>query len=140
MTPGSSWARMAWAGEGKTTVRLDATAGLRLHASQQKKAAGASLDHGRPRTETGASPAIGFTMKIFKIHQNVNKGYDTYDSAVVIAENQEAAQAMLPVDDPDEDGCRSYEWAPIEFVKVEYLGEALPDAEAGVVTASFNAG
>ena len=32
-------------------------------------------------------------MKLFKIYQNINKGYDTYDSAVVIANSAEGSLA-----------------------------------------------
>ena len=35
-------------------------------------------------------------MKLFLISQSENDGYDTYDSAVVCAEDEKDAQSMLP--------------------------------------------
>lgn len=35
-------------------------------------------------------------MKLYLISQNVNNGYDTYDSAVVCAETEEEAR-MIPI-------------------------------------------
>lgn len=35
-------------------------------------------------------------MKIYKISQNVNNEYDTYDSAVVYAESEEEAKQIHP--------------------------------------------
>lgn len=96
-------------------------------------------------------------MKVYLISQDINDGYDTYDSAVVIAENEDAARKISPspfrvyseelqgfafeysdgrlerdefsswVDDPDQ-------------VEVEYLGEAKEGSKPGTVCASFNAG
>ena len=86
-------------------------------------------------------------MKLFKISQTVNNGYDTFDSAVVVAECKEDAQRMHPGGGiipeellnyvvNDSDFCA---WAHSEFVSVEYLGEAA-DGMQGVVCASYNAG
>ena len=71
-------------------------------------------------------------MKIFKIWQEVNNGYDTYDSAIVVAENEEEARKS-PID-------IYYEWAHPDDIKVEYIGEAKEGTEKGVILASFNAG
>lgn len=77
-------------------------------------------------------------MKIYKISQDINCDWDTYDSAVVIAESKNDAQVMLP----DENiivGDRS--WCDLENVKVEYLGlAAAKHHKKCVVVASFNAG
>ena len=35
-------------------------------------------------------------MKLFKIYQNINTGYDTFDSAVVVANSAEEAQKIHP--------------------------------------------
>lgn len=80
-------------------------------------------------------------MKIFLISQTKNRGYDTYDSAVVYAEDEEDAKTIHPNGDENKSfhGWRS-SWTPPEDVDVEYLGEAKPDAERGVICASFNAG
>jgi hypothetical protein len=71
-------------------------------------------------------------MKLYRISQNVNGGYDTYDCAVVCA--------------PDEETARRWEigsgdsWALPEHVQVEYLGEAKDGASQALICASFNAG
>jgi hypothetical protein len=36
-------------------------------------------------------------MNLYKISQDSNLDYDTYDSAVVCAENEEMARNMIPV-------------------------------------------
>jgi len=83
-------------------------------------------------------------MKLFLISQSQHDDYDTYDAAVVIAENEEEARNMNPSDGEsmtEEDWKRSFStWCNSpEHVKVEYLGESVSD-EKGVVCASFNAG
>jgi len=79
-------------------------------------------------------------MKIYFISQDKHSGYDTYDSAVVIAENEEEAKSIHPngYDKVEEEG--DYTWCGKEFVKVEYLGEAKEGSTKGVICASFNAG
>lgn len=96
-------------------------------------------------------------LKIFRLSQDVNGGYDTYNDCVVIAENKEEAKKMHPDGryDYEEGGKNPYNtdetrfekadrdygtWAKKEFVNVEEIGEAKEDAEKGVVCASFNAG
>lgn len=89
-------------------------------------------------------------MNIYLISQTEEKGYDTYDSAVVIAADEDAARKTYPsalwhCDDEGSSwptGWRAgSEWcATPEAVTVKLIGCALPDAEAGVVCASFNAG
>lgn len=85
-------------------------------------------------------------MKLFKISQNVNNGYDTFNSAVVIASSTEMAQLMHPRYDetagvvPDGHDRWAYmEWPRPEFVSVEYLGETAATMP-GIVCASYNAG
>jgi len=108
-------------------------------------------------------------MNIYKISQTQNNDYDTYDSAVVIAENEKAAKRIHP------DGrtvwcnksrcwCKKYhmtgELTPVDedsstwcdhirFVQVEFIGRATredgteviyPPGKPRVVLASFNAG
>ena len=82
-------------------------------------------------------------MKIFRLSQEVNRGYDTYDSVIVCADSEEDAKTIHP---------NGYEfnkhlypnsnpWCnEIESVKVEYIGEAKEGLPRGVVLASFNAG
>ena len=87
-------------------------------------------------------------MNLYLLTQDIVRGYDTYDSMVVVAHNEEAARMISP--------CR-YEndihpsWPKTEDrdkIIVEYLGKAemidqdeIDDCETGlVIIASFNAG
>jgi len=93
-------------------------------------------------------------MKIYKIWQEVNNGYDTFDSAIVYAENEDKARRIHPHkgwytydEDGDEfyirnGGCKekSYSWCSLKDVKVEYIGENPDVKEEGLILASFNAG
>ena len=81
-------------------------------------------------------------MKLFLIAQEQNNDYDTYDSAVVAAPDEETAKQMAPgTGKPVKDWKKNYSaWCNgPEHVTVRYLGEAV-DVEQGVVCASFNAG
>ena len=94
-------------------------------------------------------------LNLYRISQTKNDGYDTFDSAVVVAESEEAAREMHP--DPifmwhndyqewgngclgrDADGLAC--WSHPKDVEVEVIG--IPDERfrAGdVICASFNAG
>ncbi len=81
-------------------------------------------------------------MKLFLISQTQNNDYDTYDSAVVTAPDEETAKGMNP-----ENGEPVAKWrrrrptwcSGPEHVTMRYIGEAV-DVEQGVVCASFNAG
>lgn len=97
-------------------------------------------------------------MNIYLLEQDLNNGYDTYDSCVVIAESEEAARNIHPssfvthVKDGKWMGTYtkggeyeqdSYDWVPysrIDEIKVTLIGTALESKEPGVVCASFNAG
>ena len=72
-------------------------------------------------------------MKLWKISQDKNSEYDTYDSAIVAAVDEESARKTKVSED-------EYAWAAPEFVTVDYIGEAKEDTEPGVILASFNAG
>lgn len=79
-------------------------------------------------------------MKLWLISQEENCGYDTYDSAVVAAETEDAARRTLP-SDYERWGRKYSAWASSpDNVTAELIGEAAPNVEAGVVLASFNAG
>lgn len=71
-------------------------------------------------------------MNLYLISQDENNNYDTYDSAVVAAKNIKEAQLT-------EIGSR-YSWTTPANVRVELIGKAKPNTEAGVILASFNAG
>lgn len=85
-------------------------------------------------------------MKIYRISQSVNNYRDTYDAAIVAASSEEAARLTHPctesrdyLDWMSEEERFAYNWAPVEDVKVEYIGEAEANIKAGVVLASFRA-
>ena len=81
-------------------------------------------------------------MYIYLISQTANTGYDTYDSAVVCAENADEARKIHPSKyyslDNTEDW--SLDWSLPQYVKVKLLGTAEKTMERGIVCASFNAG
>jgi len=82
-------------------------------------------------------------MKLFKISQDENTDYDTYDSAVVAAPNGQTARNMNPRDGKEFVGWNEYysSWCTsADKVTVEYLGEATEGIEQGVICSSFNAG
>ena len=100
-------------------------------------------------------------MKLYKISQNKNKEYDTFDSAIVCAENEEEARKIHPSYDvthiknnlwmgtyakggeyETENGkYKSWvDFSDIDKLKVEYIGEAKSGTTKGVILASYNAG
>ena len=94
-----------------------------------------------------------FTMNIYKIWREDDIDYDTYDSAIVIADNEEYAIKIHPngyavfkfhvwmneVNNSISD-CED-EWCSIDNVKVELIGVADEMyAEPCVIVSSFNAG
>jgi len=82
-------------------------------------------------------------MKLWLISQNTNNGYDTYDSAVVAAETEEAAKMMHPSNGKDikPEPRWAQEWADKpEQVTCEYIGEAKDGTQKHVICASYNAG
>lgn len=75
-------------------------------------------------------------MNLYRISQDKNRDYDTFDSAVVAAETEWSAQHIHPSLDYG-----SGTWCAPEFVKVELVGAAKEGTSAGtVICASFNAG
>lgn len=83
-------------------------------------------------------------MKLYLLTQIENRGYDTFDSAIVAAYNEVAATKISP-------GGKNYwktskedcypVWAKSpETVNCEYLGEAKEGTEQGLILGSFNAG
>jgi hypothetical protein len=89
-------------------------------------------------------------MNLYKISQDDNSDYDTFDSAVVCAENEETARKMIPthLNDASEVKSASIDWsipsscwcASPDLVKVKLIGRALPELPQGIICASFNAG
>ena len=84
-------------------------------------------------------------MKLFRLHQNINTGYDTYDSAVVVADSAAEAQKIHP-NGASGDFSMYDSWVSRpDLVTLTYLGEVVgePDDDiypGAVICASFNAG
>lgn len=90
-------------------------------------------------------------MNIYRLTQNTNWGYGTYDSCVVVAPDEAAARLLHPRGNRHWDG-RGWIWVWIsdyageagwtepDNVLVEQVGIASPGVSAGVLCASFNAG
>lgn len=88
-------------------------------------------------------------MKLFLLSQNLNNGYDTYDSCVVCAESEDEARKIHPseYESPtwytEEDPLFCEKWVPpsqIDKIEVKYLGEAYHKVNKGIVCASYNEG
>lgn len=82
-------------------------------------------------------------MKLFRISQEENSDYDTYDSAVVAAPNEQTARRMNPSNGKEMgewNGCCNSWCSSADKVIVKYLGEATEGIEQGVICSSFNAG
>ena len=79
-------------------------------------------------------------LKLYKISQTENNNYETYDSAIVCAENKEEAKNTLP-GTLAKFGEAYGAWTSCpEMVDVQYIGIADKDIEKGVIVSSFNAG
>ena len=83
-------------------------------------------------------------MRLYLISQTENTGWDTYDSAVVAAPDEETARNMSPSKwhdgEPHTFGDGWDDWATDpKNVTVTYLGEYVKDEQC-VICASFNAG
>lgn len=79
-------------------------------------------------------------MNLYLISQHFNIGYDTYDSAVVVANTEEEARNMHPRGAAYDRMYDDYVWASPEHVVVKWLGIAAQFDAPEVVCASFNAG
>lgn len=82
-------------------------------------------------------------MKIFSVYQNIVYGFDTFDSFVIICEDEEIARKTDPHGQLITWEDDTYSWVGlknIDKVEIEYLGEAKEGSERGIVCASFNAG
>ena len=78
-------------------------------------------------------------MKLYLISQRKNTGYDTYDSAVVAAQDEAAAKHINPHGDWADKHNSGWCTSP-KHVTAVYIGEAAESVKIGVVCASFNAG
>ena len=79
-------------------------------------------------------------MRLWKISQDKNNNYETYDSAVVAAETEAEAKLMNPSNGEDikPEPYSSWVGDPAD-VQCEYIGEAKDGTQKGVICASFNA-
>ena len=80
-------------------------------------------------------------MNIYRISQDQNRGYDTYDSAMVIANNEDEARSIKPGgsswDDIYGSWCRSPENVTVEFIGIVTNSDFF---ESQIICASFHAG
>jgi len=86
-------------------------------------------------------------MFLYRISQDVNNNYDTYDSDIVCAESEDEARMIHPArrffDDYKEWDGKDEEfsmWCAAKDVQVEIIGTAANNLPKGVVIASYNAG
>jgi hypothetical protein len=79
-------------------------------------------------------------MFLYKISQNVNNNYDTYDSVIVAAESEEDARMIRPdtADWGSEQFCSTWVSDPKDVI-VELIGISFAK-NPGIILASFNAG
>lgn len=82
-------------------------------------------------------------MFLFLLSQDIKNGYDTFDSVVVCAEDEDEARKIHPSRYVEklEDWSKNYTWANNkEQVEVKLIGKAADNIQKGVVLVSFNAG
>ena len=89
---------------------------------------------------------------LYRISQDTNQDWDTWDSAVVCAESYVQARHMhpsgvsahIPENWHEDDRCVAehpcFSWAHPSDVEVTWLGGASSEIPIGVICASFNAG
>lgn len=79
-------------------------------------------------------------MKIYLLTQNQNTWYDTYDSCVICAENEDEAKNILPNWEPfGEDQWSAWAYTK-EWITCEEIWECNNNQKKWVICASFNAG
>jgi hypothetical protein len=80
-------------------------------------------------------------MNLYLISQKVNDEWDTFDSAVVAAPDEETARQMDPSSSEPMKWGRKSQWAYApEQVTVQLIGVAVEGTKQGVVCSSYNAG
>lgn len=87
-------------------------------------------------------------LEIYKIWQEVNTGWDTYDSAIVLAYSKKDAKKIHPQGEIEvfnkeaytEDANWPDNWCFLEDVRVKQIGIATTGEAGQVVCASYNAG
>ncbi len=76
-------------------------------------------------------------LNLYLLSQSVNNAYDTYDSCVVAAKDEDDAKSIHP--DGDKNPYLA-SWAPISDVSVKLIGVAVEGVKRGRICTSFNAG
>lgn len=80
-------------------------------------------------------------MKLYLLSQDDNNNYDTYDSIVVCAENEDDAKTITPHGTPFKENEAYTSWArSAPSISCKEIGTANEGEERGVILASFNAG
>jgi hypothetical protein len=80
-------------------------------------------------------------VNIYLLVQNENNGWDTYDSCVVVAIDEDDAKTIDPNGSLWSPGDTYSCWArTVEGIHVTLIGVADESQERGVICASFNAG
>ena len=83
-------------------------------------------------------------MNLYRISQVVNRGWDTYDSAIVAAPDEDKAHVMHPngiKSDRLDREQSNYDWvSDSSQVTVELIGVAKEGTQREVILSSFNAG
>jgi len=73
--------------------------------------------------------------KLYLLTQSINSGWDTYDSMVIAAKDEEQAKEIsLQTGSTGQYGS----WAEPKYINAECIGET--HKEAGLILSSFNAG
>ena len=79
-------------------------------------------------------------MKLWKLEQSVNDGWDTFDSCIVAAETLGDARVIHPCSRHQAGDAECCDWASPSDVTATLIGEATEGTERGVILSSFNAG
>ena len=80
------------------------------------------------------------TMKLYLLTQHAVRGYDTYDSLIVCAQNEEEAKKIRPDNRKRSDNLRSsWRAEEIEDVQCKEIWLANKEIKEWLVLASFNA-
>jgi hypothetical protein len=85
-------------------------------------------------------------LKLYLLTQNDNNGYDTYDSCIVCAKNEDEAKTISPeggifVETTGKRSSWHTAWAKrASSITCEEIGTANENQKKGVILSSFNAG
>ena len=77
-------------------------------------------------------------MNIYLLSQSYNDEYDTFDSIVVSAPDEDSAKKMSPYWNEQHPEFSEQAWAPISEIQVQLIGRSC--VEQKIIISSFNAG